>query len=197
MPGFATNRSPFALTAAATLAGLTAFAGCSADRGVYKSTDFRPIRVEVVDTLNDEALWAMDVPAGHKIVVDLDRRTGLGKEWDASEAPSQPAKQLEWMLHPIKARQLFIPGYFLGQPIERGEMDLPGVPLMVNIQPRPRDNAVPTAEPAPGLTPEPVGGSEPRPSSEHTGGSAAAGDSWTPPQVFAPESQQQTVAVSP
>ena len=142
------------LSAAVTL---SAFAGCSADRAVYPSTEFRPARVEVVDTLNDETLWVMDVPPGQKLVIDFDRRSGLNKEWEAWEAPADAPTNLEWRLYPLKARKLFTSGYYMGSPLNEGSVDLGGVPVMVNLQTLPRESGPPVAEPmAPETTPQPA-----------------------------------------
>lgn len=141
-PAFAARLcSPVVRLGLAALVAGSMLAGCSADRSVFESTPFRPARVEVVDTLNRETLWAMDVPVRQKLVVDFDTRKA--KEWEAFDAPREPARFLRWKLYPIGARKAFFDGYYVGKPLDEGTVELEGNPIMLNYQIRPREDDIP------------------------------------------------------
>jgi len=114
------------LTLALSLAGL---AGCSMDKHLFESTMSSPKTVAIVDTVSGDALWSMDVPVGQRLVLDLDSVR------ETSVVPAEPpiftyddksAVRGKWKLLPLESR-------FFGQPLEKGEIELPGRPVRLEM----------------------------------------------------------------
>lgn len=119
-------------------------AGCSNDRHVFKSTVLRPTSVALVDMTNDQVLWSMDIPTGHKLDIDFNP---LSASEVASVRPTVPAEHMRWRL-----RRISSPVSFLDPEVDQGELDLPGNPVMLKVSYR---NHRPEQAPSPNpITPE-------------------------------------------
>lgn len=128
-------------------------AGCSANRSVFESTPFRQARVEVIDTVEREAVWSMDVPVNQKLVVDLEHKGGSERE-GLSTSEDTP-DMLKWWLYPGDASQKLAAGYYHGSPLDQGEFDIQSQAIMLRYSIIPREDEVPTAEPPASSPPAP------------------------------------------
>ncbi|WP_428388079.1 hypothetical protein [Mucisphaera sp.] len=108
-------------SAVVALAGVTLAVGCTADRTTYVSTAMSLKTVEVVDTLRDETLWTMDIPAEQKLIIDFDspREDAIFK-YDGS-----PPTIFSWELREAGSKTLF-GQYYLSDAIDKGKVELPG-----------------------------------------------------------------------
>ena len=128
-------------------------AGCSADRSVFESTPFRPARVEVIDTLNRETVWAMDVPVNQKLVIDLERSGA--DDIEGFSASAQTAETMKWWLYPAGASKRFAEGYYWGSPLDEGVVEIDRQAIMLRYSIIPRQDDVPTATPPASAPPAP------------------------------------------
>lgn len=145
-------RRPASRFAAACLV-FVILAGCSADRSVFESTPFRPARVEVIDTLNRETVWAMDVPVHHKLVVDMEHEGS--KNLEGFRTSEQAPQYMKWQLYPAKARKRFAVGYYWASPLEEGVVELNRDAVMLRYSIIPREDDVPTGPPPESAPPAP------------------------------------------
>jgi len=118
-------------------------AACSADRQVFNSTISRPASVEVIDTVAKEALWSMDIPAGHRLVVEFNHRE---VDYRGFEAAATPATSMNWWLWPLEQRKFMTAGYYSGTPTDEGLVELSGNPVMVNYTFREPEDDIAVAE---------------------------------------------------
>ncbi len=102
--------------------------GYSADRFVYRSHEWQPWTVSLVDTRTGESLWTVDVPVGRQLTLGF--RQGAGPNeykpdmmyWGLTENGRAISK---------KANQLPVPGWQSRrlEPVLRPTPELPGTPL--------------------------------------------------------------------
>lgn len=128
-------------------------AGCSADRSVFESTPFRPARVEVIDTLNRETVWSMDVPIHQKLVIDLERSGG--NDIEGFTASGQTAETMKWWLYPADASKRFATGYYWGSPLDEGVVAIDSQAIMLRYSIIPREDDVPVGTPPASAPPAP------------------------------------------
>ncbi|MEQ9453955.1 MAG: hypothetical protein RLN76_05100 [Phycisphaeraceae bacterium] len=144
-----TNRIAM-MTLAAAAAALPL--GCTANRTTYLSTTFSPKSVEVIDAINDETLWTMDVPVGQKLVLDFDSPN----EDSIFLFDPAPPVVMTWELHNAGRKTIFGQYYVYGA-LDKGKVELPGRPVVARMTIRPLDAAF--DEPMPELfeqTPAPM-----------------------------------------
>ncbi len=123
-----------ALTLASTLA-LGAAVGCSSqDSRVFRSTQFQPISVALVDQTSSETVWSYDIPVSHQLKVNLDSG---GAENRFANYNSDNPRSLKFQLQ--------------GPSSESGRVDLPGNEMqwVVAVRPTPE-----TVSPGQVMTPE-------------------------------------------
>lgn len=66
--------------------------GMSLNRHNFVSTHHIPLRLELVDTVNGETVWTLNVPAGKQAVVEFENPD----TWDASQRGAKPANEVRW-----------------------------------------------------------------------------------------------------
>ena len=152
------HRSASRLAAAGLV--FAVLAGCSADRSVFESTPFRQARVEVIDTVERETVWSMDVPVNQKLVIDLEHEGG--NEREGFSTSDETPDMLKWWLYPSDASQKFTAGYYYGSPLDQGEFDIQSQAIMLRYSIIPREDEVPTAEPPASSPPAPRSVEPPR-----------------------------------
>ncbi|MEX0654597.1 MAG: hypothetical protein WD534_11560 [Phycisphaeraceae bacterium] len=91
------HRRPLTLLMFLTLALLMAGGCVSRDRHVFESTPDRPTSVSVIDALDRETLWSMDVPPEHLLIVQFDR----SGEVSAASVTGRPATSMDWSLYRV------------------------------------------------------------------------------------------------
>ena len=91
--------------------------GCSQDKHTFPSTAFLPVTVSLRDLVGKEVIWSREVPVGYKLVLDLD---APGEMAPMAIGKGSPTK-MSWSIKSIA-------GY---DTIEKGKMDLPGIPVMI------------------------------------------------------------------
>lgn len=70
--------------------------GCaSADRHVFESPAIAPKTVTLVDTVDGTTVWSKEIPADHKLVVDLDSPY----EDEGAKPSAVPANKMTWTLY--------------------------------------------------------------------------------------------------
>lgn len=122
-------------TRAAALLSLLGLVGCvSTDRHVYESTEMRPTTVQVIDTVQNQVVWSMDVPVGHQIIIDfhsLDEMAGVTASKDRAEV-------MTWKLRDVEGRKVE-----RREPLESNRVELPDhrVALRVRYRDRARQEA--------------------------------------------------------
>jgi len=117
------------LTLALVAVSLTTVVGCSRDRHEINSTQHLPATVLVIDSVNDQTLWSMDVPAGNRLVWDFDQANNAHEALRRSTAP---ATTMEWWLFPSTVYANY-GNYPKGKAIDSGSVDLPGTPIRTEI----------------------------------------------------------------
>ncbi|MFW6059690.1 MAG: hypothetical protein ACODAQ_05880 [Phycisphaeraceae bacterium] len=110
---------------------LLCLGGCqtSSDQHVFQSTHLRPANVTVIDAREGRPLWRMEVPVGHELTINLDRR---GLEREGTRVSTLPANQLRWALHDIE-RPYNEAEHRVGQAIASDTVVLTGHPLRVHV----------------------------------------------------------------
>lgn len=104
--------------------------GCaSSDRHVFNSTLSRPVTVSVIDTTNDQTVWTMPVPAGQKLVLDLDHSSTSDNPFTSAGVP---ANKLSWKTYPLASKAM-IKGYQVGTVVDSGVTALPGTPVVLDV----------------------------------------------------------------
>lgn len=93
------HRTTLSLLLVAALAATTACSasfpyGRSMNRHNFVSTHHIPLRLELVDTVNGETVWSLDVPAGKQAVVEFENPD----TWNASQRGAMPANEVRWEL---------------------------------------------------------------------------------------------------
>lgn len=72
--------------------------GCvSRDRHVFESTEARPTSVALVDALDHETLWSMDIPPEHRLTMQLNR----SGEASVASVSGRPATSMDWTLYQV------------------------------------------------------------------------------------------------
>ncbi|MBL8746963.1 MAG: hypothetical protein JNK58_11490 [Phycisphaerae bacterium] len=102
--------------------------GYSADRFVYRSDEWQPWTVSLIDTRTGESVWSVDVPVGKQLVMGF--RKGVGPNefkpdimyWGITENGRAISRQ---------SNQLPVPGAMSRrlEPVLRPTPELPGTPL--------------------------------------------------------------------
>ncbi|MFW5682522.1 MAG: hypothetical protein ACOC1G_05895 [Phycisphaeraceae bacterium] len=128
-------------------------AGCSADRSVFESTPFRPARVEVIDTLNRETVWSMDVPINQKLVIDMERSGASNIEGFTTS--SKTAETMKWWLYRADASKRFATGYYWGNALDEGVVEIDSEAIMLRYSIIPREDDVPVGTPPASAPPAP------------------------------------------
>jgi hypothetical protein len=144
------------LAHACVLLGLgLALTGCAAsrDQTTFRSTHDQPKSVSVIDTTTGETLWAMDVPVGQELELEVIREEGArGK--NLLQASNQPPTSMSWTLYAVKDDD---------EALRSNTIDLPGRPVRLSYSlreagARPRAmlrEPQATDSPPPGTQPEP------------------------------------------
>lgn len=94
----------------------------SQDRYEFESTVSRPLTVVLAEIHGDRPIWSMDIPVDHVLVVDLDRYD----EIELVSVSGRPAQRMSWYLY----------GPDRGLPVDQGTLELPGVPVILKVEPR-------------------------------------------------------------
>jgi len=97
--------------------------GChfSQDQHSFPSTMMEPKTVEIVDVPRDEVIWAMDIPVGQKLIIDLDR----GDRAEVFRSSDRPAETMFWQLFDLPRR-----GHTKG-PLREQLVQLEGRPIRI------------------------------------------------------------------
>ncbi len=117
------------LTLAALTLALTLSVGCSRDRHEINSTYHLPATLTLVDTVTDQTVWSMDVPAGQRLVYDFDYKNS---HHEALKAPNVPASSMRWWTVPSHAQGNY-GNYNTMKKIDSGVVELPGTPILQKI----------------------------------------------------------------
>lgn len=167
--------------------------GCSStDRHVFNSTSNRPVTVSVIDVTNNEPIWSMPVPAGQKLILDLDHSSSTDNPFMASGVP---ADKLTWKTFPLDSKAM-VKGHQVGRPLDSGVASLPGTPVVLDVkyqrraiqeQPAAAEQQAPPAEEE-----QPVDAEEPAESQEAAEPEAAD----IPEQESMDEEQTPTIEIS-
>lgn len=112
------------------LAAVAAFAvGCSSiDRHAIVSPIERPLTVSVVSADDETVFWSMDIPAGQKVVVNFQRDNG----GTFMNSHAIPADRMTWRLYNDNSPGV-ISGYSVSSATQSGTVDLPGTPVLLDI----------------------------------------------------------------
>lgn len=133
-------RTPTALVALALL--VIGFTGCTADRFTYDSPAHRPTTLTVVNALNEsQELWKMDIPEGTKLVVEFETvENGYDDAVFGYVNPDVYPVRMDYYVYPLSAgRVMGVGGYYLGEEIETGTVDIPrGTPAKMVVSYRMR-----------------------------------------------------------
>lgn len=103
--------------------GLLVPACASTDRHTFKSTPLLPTTLSLVDTTSDAVFWRMDIPTGHRLTVDFDHDGTFG----VFRTKTNSATAMNWRLRQIDSSRC----------VDRGELDLSGLPLTMKVAYRP------------------------------------------------------------
>ncbi len=95
----------------------------SDDRYEFESTPYLPATVKLKETHSGTVLWHYDIPVNSVLVVDLDAEGDI----EMSSVSGRPATSMTWMLYGSKR----------GEPTDKGEMTLQGMPVMLETSYRP------------------------------------------------------------
>ena len=133
--------------------------GCSIDRHVFESTVWQPTTLRIETPVEHDLLWEKRIPVGYKLAVDFSSKAHLrNDELDVSvpveieplKVNMQPATKMVWRMYPVRETPF--------NAVEKGEVILPGVPIVMKIEYRdgpeypsdysPTAAAAPTAPPA-------------------------------------------------
>ena len=128
------------LCALALLPVLALAAGCatSTDFHRFESTHDMPVSVSLIESLNGEVLWHIDVPPEHELRLQLLR----GREGELLPTTTRPATQFQWSLYETsdgtwaeRARR--------GRVAGDRRVELPGRPVRIDVRYH-RPDAFPT-----------------------------------------------------
>ena len=107
--------------------------GCiSQDRHVFPSTVFQPATVSVRDIVSQKILWKKDIPVGYELVLNFQGR----HEITGVSVSRLPAKRMKWHIRKINSFYKIV---------ERGRMDLSGMPVGIAWSQRPGPEAPQTS----------------------------------------------------
>lgn len=128
-------RSPRALTLMLVVTMILSAMGCSAsDKHVFVSTVHQPTTLTLLDVYQNQAVWEMDVPVNHKLVLDFDNDPS-GQKADASGSPSW----VDWKLYRIDDQSVDAGKKHHSVLVDSERVDLTGtkVRMQVNYRPSP------------------------------------------------------------
>jgi len=135
------------LTLAALALALTLSVGCSRDRHEINSTYHLPATLTLIDTVTDQTVWSMDIPAGQRLVYDFDYDSSHN---EALKSPNVPASSMRWWTYPAHAQANY-GNYNTTQALDSDVVELPGRPILQRITYR---EATTPTQPASLVSPE-------------------------------------------
>lgn len=120
----------FVLASAAMVGGCNSPGGqgFSGDRFVYRSDEWQPWTVSLIDTRTGESVWSVDVPVGKQLIVGFRRGAGPNEfkpdmmYWGISENGRAISRQSNQLPVPSATSRLL-------EPVLRPTPELPGTPL--------------------------------------------------------------------
>lgn len=99
------------------------FSKASNDAHEYESTPLLPATVQLKEVHSGTVLWKYDIPAGSKLVVDYDTEGDI----ELASISGKPATSMKWWVY----------GTSRGEPTDKGEMALQGMPVIIELSYRP------------------------------------------------------------
>ncbi len=95
----------------------------STDRYEYASTPNLPTNIKLVDAYSGDVFWEREIPVGQTLIINLDRKG----EMELLSVSGRPATKVTWKIY----------GPDLNKPLEKGQKELPGIPVMLKVGYRP------------------------------------------------------------
>ncbi len=95
----------------------------STDRYEFQSTPYLPTTVKLKETHSGTVLWHYDIPANNVLLVDLDTQGDV----ELASVSGRPATKMTWKLYGVNR----------GEPTDKGDMTLQGMPVMLEVSHRP------------------------------------------------------------
>lgn len=117
------------LTLAALALALTLSVGCSRDRHEINSTHHLPATLTLIDTVHDQTVWSMDIPAGQRLVYDFNYDNA---QHEALKSPNAPANTMTWWVFPAHAQGNY-GSYNPAKALDTGVVELPGTPILQRV----------------------------------------------------------------
>ncbi len=118
--------------------------GCAAkDKHVFVSTVNQPTTVILLDTYKSEAVWEMDIPVNHKLVLDFEGTAS--KSSSEGVAPSW----VNWKLYRADDLPTDTGRSRKGSKIDSGRVDLTGAKILMQASYRPSPELPGSADAAP------------------------------------------------
>ena len=117
--------------------------GCSQDKHVFVSTVNQPTTVVLLDTYKSEAVWEMDIPVNHKLVLDFE-----GAAENASSDGVAPS-WVEWKLYRADDLPTDTGKNRKGSLVSSDRVDLTGSKILMQASYRPSPELPGTADAAP------------------------------------------------
>ncbi len=133
---------------------MSACSSTSRDVHTFESTDLAPKTVSVIATDTGESLWTMDVPAGQKLVIDLNQD---GERAEMGFPRHGYASEFTYRVYPLESGATF--GQRYGEALEEDTIELDGPrPVMIHMamrapEPRAPGRSSSDVEPLPAPAP--------------------------------------------
>lgn len=109
--------------------------GCSIDRHVFESTVWQPTTLRIETPVEHDLLWEKQIPVGYKLAVDFSSKAHLRNDELGVSVPveveplkvnMQPATKMVWRMYPVRETPF--------NAVEKGEVILPGIPIVMKIE---------------------------------------------------------------
>jgi hypothetical protein len=117
------------LTLAATVLAMTFALGCSRDKHEVNSTHHMPATLQIIDTLNGQTVWSMDVPVGQRLIYDFDYDNAAP---EFMKSPNAPANRMKWWTVPSYVQGNYN-SYSTRHKTDGGTVELPGTPILAKV----------------------------------------------------------------